>query len=61
MRGKKSKAVREYADRVRIKIIKDFLTGEEKELNILYCVDCIKKYKFINRLKIALSILRGEK
>ena len=41
------------------KIIADFITGENRQILILFVIDEIKKYKLKNRIKIALSILRG--
>lgn len=43
------------------KIIADFITGENRQVLILFVIDEIKKYKLKNRIKIALSILRGKK
>ena len=41
------------------KIIADFITGENRQVLILFVIDEIKKYKLKKRIKIALSILRG--
>ena len=43
------------------KIIADFITGENRQVLILFVIDEIKKYKLKNRIKIALSILWGKK
>lgn len=43
------------------KIIADFITGENRQVLILFVIDEIKKYKLKNRIKIALAILRGKK
>ena len=41
------------------KIIADFITGENRQVLILFVIDEIKKYKLKNRIKIALLRLRG--
>lgn len=65
MNNKQSKAVRRKAEKEaalnKNRIIADFITGENKDICILYALDQVKKYRFKNRLKIAWAILRGEK
>lgn len=61
MNNKQSKAIRRKAEQEKNKIIADFITGENKDICILYVLDQVKKYRFKNRLKIAWAILRGEK
>ena len=61
MNNKQSKAVRRKAEQEKNKIIADFITGENKDICILYVLDQVKKYRFKNRLKIAWAILRGDK
>lgn len=59
MNNKKVKGIRKYMSAQKNKIIADFITGENKQVLILFVIDEIKKYKLKNRIKIALSILRG--
>ena len=59
MNNKKSKSIRKYMAAQKNKIIRDFITGENRQILILFVIDEIKKYKLKNRIKIALSILRG--
>lgn len=59
MNNKKAKGIRKYMAAQKNKIISDFITGENREILILFVIDEIKKYKLKNRIKIALSILRG--
>lgn len=59
MNNKKAKRIRKYMLAQKNKIISDFITGENREILILFVIDEIKKYKLKNRIKIALSILRG--
>ena len=59
MNNKKSKGIRKYMSAQKNKIIADFITGENRQVLILFVIDEIKKYKLKNRIKIALSILRG--
>lgn len=61
MNNKQSKAIRRKAEQEKNKIIADFITGENKDICILYALDQVKKYRFKNRLKIAWAIIRGEK
>jgi hypothetical protein len=61
MNNKQSKAIRRKAEQEKNKIIADFITGENKDICILYVLDQVKKYRFKNRLKIAWAIIRGEK
>lgn len=61
MNNKQSKAIRRKAAQEKNKIIADFITGENKDICILYVLDQVKKYRFKNRLKIAWAIIRGEK
>lgn len=65
MNNKQSKAVRRKAEQEaalnKNRIIADFITGENKDICILYVLDQVKKYRFKNRLKIAWAIIRGEK
>ena len=58
MNNKKAKGIRKYMS-AQNKIIADFITGENRQVLILFFIDEIKKYKLKNRIKIALSILRG--
>ena len=59
MNNKKAKGIRKYMSAQKNKIIADFITGENRQILILFVIDEIKKYKLKNRIKIALSILRG--
>ena len=59
MNNKKAKGIRKYMSAQKNKIISDFITGENREILILFVIDEIKKYKLKNRIKIALSILQG--
>ena len=61
MNNRQSKAIRRKAEQEKNKIIADFITGENKDICILYALDQVKKYRFKNRLKIAWAIIRGEK
>ena len=61
MNNRQSKAIRRKAEQEKNKIIADFITGENKDICILYVLDQVKKYRFKNRLKIAWAIIRGEK
>lgn len=61
MNNKQSKAIRRKAEQEKNKIIADFITGENKDICILYVLDQVKKYRFKNRLKIAWAIIRGDK
>lgn len=61
MNNKQSKAIRRKVEQEKNKIIADFITGENKDICILYVLDQVKKYRFKNRLKIAWAIIRGEK
>ena len=59
MRNKRAKTIKGYMQTQKNKIIADFITGENRQVLILFVIDEIKKYKLKNRIKIALSILRG--
>lgn len=59
MNNKRAKSIRKYISAQKNKIISDFVTGENRQILILFVIDEIKKYKLKNRIKIALSILRG--
>lgn len=59
--GKKAKSARAYVQRQKNKVIADFITGENRDIVFLYCIDELKKLKLSKRLKVALSIMRGRK
>ena len=61
MNNKKAKSIRKYMSAQKNKIIADFVTGENRQILILFAIDEVKKYRLKNRIKIAFSILRGSK
>jgi hypothetical protein len=50
-----------YMQSQKNKIIADFVTGENRQILILFAIDEVKKYRLKNRIKIAFSILRGSR
>lgn len=61
MRNKRAKAIKGYMQKQKNEIIADFVTGENRQILILFAIDEVKKYRLKNRIKIAFSILRGSR